>query len=517
MNLCKDSAIKEVVNSFTGKIAPPRPIATVLDTALRERRDAPAIVAASGTWTYADLDEQANRAAGALWSLGVRPGDRVAACLPNDLAIVAAFHGAQRVGAIWSGIGEANAPAEQQFLHDLCAPAALLAGPRWGGQSARAVDPERWARLLAEAEPAPAIDHDIDAPAGIAFTSGTSGRPKAVVHSQRNLLLPGAVTVATRGWGPDLRRGDSFPLTILNMMVLSTLTTAQAGGRAVIMDRRDVDGVAEWIAAQQVTVWNGAPAQLYDLARVPGADLGSLREVWSGGSDTPDTVRTAFAATHGIVPRTTYGLTEAPTVVAIDPPGAEWTPGSSGRILPHLDVAAYDDEARRLPPGSLGELCLSAATEGPWAGLWRPALGHWSDGAVHPVPPGPFATGDIGTVDDAGRLSVLDRKKMVIIRGGANVYPLEVERVLATHPRVTKVAVCPVPDERLGQKVAAVVESDAPTVDFGELAELCRRELAGYKVPEVWARVAALPVNAMGKVDRTGLTALAVAATESGR
>src|SRR5437016_694160 len=119
MNLCKDSAIKVVVDSFTGTPPALRPIATVLDDPLRVRPGATAIVAASGAWTYAELDEQAARAAGALWSLGVRPGDRVAACLPNDLAIVAAFHGAQRIGAIWAGIGEANAAAEQQDLHDL--------------------------------------------------------------------------------------------------------------------------------------------------------------------------------------------------------------------------------------------------------------------------------------------------------------------------------------------------------------------------------------------------------------
>ncbi|GAA3384913.1 class I adenylate-forming enzyme family protein [Cryptosporangium minutisporangium] len=480
-------------------------VAGVLDAAVARYPDRPAVEAASGVWSYAELDDQARRAAGALWALGVRPGDRVAACLPNDLQIVAAFHGAQRIGAIWAGIGEALAPGEQEALRDLCEPTVVLAGPRCRVDG---VHSDRWAELLDRDLTAPTVDHDVDAPAGIAFTSGTSGAPKAVVHSQRNLLLPGAVLVATRGWGPELRKGDSFPLTILNLIVLSTLLTAQAGGCCVLMDRRDADGVAEWIATRRVTVWNGAPAQLYDLARRPGADLSSLREVWSGGSDTPDAVRRAFAAAHGVAPRATYGLTEAPTVVAIDPPGSDWRPAASGQVLPQFDVAAYDDAGRRLPVGEPGELRLAAAAGGRWAGRWTPLLGYWEDGGVRQSSPGPFPTGDVGAVDGDGWLTVLDRKKLVIIRGGANVYPLEVERVIAGHPDVVRVAVCGVPDERLGQRVAAVVQSAGGTLDLDALAERCRRELAPYKVPELWTQVDALPVNAMGKVQRTGLSQL---------
>jgi long-chain acyl-CoA synthetase len=484
------------------------PIAHVLDAALASHPHSPATEAASGTWSYAELDDQARRAAGALWSLGVRPGDRVAACLPNDLDIVAAFHGTQRIGAVWAGIGEALSASEQQGLRDLCDPSVVLAGPRCRLTSADCVGPDRWAELVARDEVAPHVDLDVDAPAGIAFTSGTSGHPKAIVHSQRNLLLPGAALVASRGWGSDLRKGDSFPLTILNLMILSTLLTAQAGGCSVVMNRRDVEGVAEWISTRRITVWNGAPAQLYDLAGRPDLDLSSLQEVWSGGGDTSDALREAFAKAHGLVPRVTYGLTEAPTVVSIDPPGAEWRPGTSGRVLPHFDVAAYDDDGNRLPAGTLGELRLSGATDGLWAGAWRPMLGLWEPGGVRPAEPGPFPTGDIGTVDGDGWLTVLDRKKLVIIRGGANVYPLEVERVIATHPDVAGVAVCAVPDDRLGQRVAAVVQSVGPPLDVEALTELCRRELSPYKVPEIWSQVDALPVNAMGKVQRTRLTEL---------
>jgi long-chain acyl-CoA synthetase len=485
-----------------GVITVAAPVARVLDAALRSRPEAPAVEAASGVWSYAELDRQASRAAAALWSLGVRPGDRVAACLPNDLGIVAAFHGAQRIGAVWAGLGEALAPSEQSDLCSLISPTVVLAGARC---RVPGVTEEEWASLLDSADPAPPVEVPIDAPAGIAFTSGTSGQPKAVVHSQRNLLLPGAALVSTRGYGPELRKGDSFPLTILNLMVLSTLLTAQAGGCAVIMDRRDVAGVAEWIATRAVTVWNGAPAQLYDLAAQPGADLGSLREVWSGGGDTPDAVRSAFAATHGLVPRATYGLTEAPTVVAIDPAGSDFRPGASGRVLPQLSVRAYSDEGEPLPAGSLGELKLSAA---PGSG-WTPMLGYWEPGGLRRIDPAePVATGDVGTVDADGWLRVLDRKKLVIIRGGANVYPLEVERVIGSHASVARVAVCGVPDERLGQRVAALVESTGGALDFSVLTGLCRAELAPYKVPEVWTQVPALPLNAMGKVQRAGLADL---------
>lgn len=151
---------------------------------------------------------------------------------------------------------------------------------------------------------------------------------------------------------------------------------------------------------------------------------------------------------------------------------------------------------------------LSGATVGPWAGTWRPMLGFWERGGLRPPEPGPVPTGDVGTVDGEGWLTVLDRKKLVIVRGGANVYPLEVERVIATHPDIAGVAVCAVPDDRLGQRVAAVVQSAGPPLDAEALTAHCRRELSPYKVPEIWSQVDALPLNAMGKVQRTLLPGL---------
>ena len=483
----------------------PATVAQVLDRALAERPDAEAVVGRSGRLTYRELDDAAARAVAVLRDLGVRPGDRVAASLPNDLDVVVAFHGVMRAGAVWVGINAALKVAEKAALLADCGASLLLADEVVENPALqRVLGVDEWSRLVAAAPPASSYDVDPHAPAGIAYTSGTTGLPRGVVHSQHNLLLPGAVVVAERGYDETLRKGDCLPLTILNMMVLTTLLTAQAGGCCVVMDRRDAGGIAEWVRRERVTVWNGVPAQLYDMARgdvVRKEDLASLHEVWSGGGDCPDSLRTAFADAFGHELRATYGLTEAPTIVAMDPVGAAWVDGASGRPLPHLDVQVLDEDGAAVEPGGLGEICVSAATDGPWAGQWTPMLGEWRDGAVMPGS-ALLRTGDVGSLDD-GWLRIRDRLKLVVVRGGANVYPAEVERVLLTLPGVESAAVFGVPDERLGQRVAAIVQLQ-PGASTGPaaLAEGCRAVLSSYKVPERWAVVSELPRNAMGKVIR---------------
>ena len=169
---------------------------------------------------------------------------------PNEADVVVAFHGAMRLGAVWVGINRALAAPEKRFLLEDCGRdgAALRrrrcrrprrAGRRPGGRGGR-----RSTRPTADPI---GVDVDPFAPAGIAYTSGTTGRPKGAVHSQHNLLVPGAVLGETRGYGPDLRKGDCFPFTILNLAVLTTLLVSQAGGTSILMDRIDAEGVAEWI------------------------------------------------------------------------------------------------------------------------------------------------------------------------------------------------------------------------------------------------------------------------------
>jgi long-chain acyl-CoA synthetase len=493
----------------------PAGVFDVLRRPLQGAPDSPALVTRRVRWTYRQLDEAADRAAAALVALGVRRGDRVAASLPNEAEIVAAFHGAMRLGAIWVGVNQALAPPEKAYILADCGAAVILAddagalalagagaaqaGGGAGGarpsHPARVVRPPEWADAVASASRWEGTPPDPEAPAAIAYTSGTTGYPKGAVHSQAGLVLPGAAAVARREWGPSLRKGDSLPLTILNLQVLSTLLTAQAGGLAVVMDRSDTKSIAEWIKAEAVTVWNGPPPQLWTMARDPAlapGDLASLEEVWVGGAECPDQLRFDFESRFGVRVCRTYGLTEAPALVSLDDRTGAAPPGTSGRPLDHIEVRACD-----------GEILLAPVASGPWAGVYRPALGYWGrpDASAEVIDGRTLRTGDLGQLEN-GHLRIVGRRSTLIVRGGANVYPAEVERVLAEAPGVGAAAVVGLPDERLGERVAAALEPARPglRVEPQEVAAYCRAHLAGYKVPERWVVVERLPRNPMGKV-----------------
>lgn len=503
----------------------PSSVASVLDRALEANPDHEALVTRRVRWSYRELDTAIARAARALAEFGVRPGDRVAACLPNEADIVVAFHAAMRLGAIWVGINQALAPPEKTYLLADSGASLLLcdAGTAEAMSNRRAelaalravVVEEDWRSAHSSASPLNDLETiEPHRGAALAYTSGTTGRPKGVVLSQHNLVVPGAALVRSRRWGPDLRKGDCLPLTIVNMLVLTTVLTPQAGGTCVVMDQTYAQGVAEWIERERVTVWNGPPAILHSLVSnieiTPGA-LASLREVWSGGSELPEVLRSRFAEKFQRPVIGTYGLSEAPTVVSIDPPDGVFMSGASGRVLPHLKVTTRDEQGEATTQHEAAELCLAPVDSGPWAGVYRPPLGYWNrpvdteamlaGGVVH--------TGDVGTVDPEGWLSVRDRKNLVINRGGANVYPAEIERVLHAAPGVAGAAAGSIPDERLGERVVAAVELTAEAgVSSEELIERCRAELARYKVPERIHIVDELPRNSMGKVDRSSLASV---------
>lgn len=499
-------------------------IGRVLDRRVSSTPDRLALVGRSGRFSYGELDRAANRAANALAALGVTRGERVAACLPNDVDIVIAFLGAMRLGAIWVGINKPLAAREKAYcLRDsgaraLLAPADVigsLAGERASlGELRHAVEvaPGTFACCGDDARPALELDHH--APAAIAYTSGTTGFPKGAVHSHHNLLLPGAVAAASGTYGADVRQGVLLPLTILNLVVLGPLVAFQDGSALVCIDRIDPEGVADWVRRERVGHFAAVPTVLYDLLTHPSVgrdDLASLRRPEVGGAECPEEFRRLYRERFGGEVTIGYGMTEAPTAVTRSDGAAAPQPGLCGKAVPQVEIAILDEKDQPVPDGEVGEICVAPARSGPWAGVYTPMLGYWNqpEETAKALRGGVYHTGDLGFVDERGDLYIRGRRNELILRGGANVYPAEVERVLAEHPAVAASAVLGRPDARLGQRVVAAVQLAAGAeASPDELASFARERLARYKVPEQIALVAALPRNAMGKVVKRELEAL---------
>jgi len=448
---------------------------------------------------------------------------------------VVGFLACMRLGAIWLGVSLALAPPEKTYLLRDAEVGVLIAEPAVvDALTSRELDQpdlpdlrhvvtcdpaggerDEWQALLDAVGSAerPTIDVDPFAPAAIAYTSGTTGFPKGAVHSQHNLLLPGAVARARAQPDADTRVGVLLPLTILNLVALGPLVAFQGGATCVTIDRIDPVGLAAWIRDERVTACSTVPAILHGLLSHPDvteADLATLTVPGVGGADCPDAFKDLYRARYGAEVTVGYGLTEAPTAVTMTDPREPPVPGTAGRALPHVRVLALDDDGREVAPGAVGELCVAPRLEGEWAGVYTPMLGYWNrpEATAEALRGGVLHTGDLGCVDESGEVFVKDRRHDLIIRGGANVYPAEVERVLHDDPRVAACAVVGKPDERLGERVVAFVEPTAgAAVTPDDLADRCRTQLAAYKVPEEWHVVDAMPRNAMNKILKNELRA----------
>jgi acyl-CoA synthetase (AMP-forming)/AMP-acid ligase II len=499
-------------------------VGEVLDRWVARTPERLALVGRHGRFTYAELDRAANRAANELAALGVTRGDRVAACLPNDVDIVIAFLGAARLGAIWVGISKPLAAREKAWCLRDCGARVLLATAdvieSLAGERASLpelahvveVAPGSFGRSGDESRPAPSLDPH--AAAAIAYTSGTTGFPKGAVHSHHNLLLPGKVAAASGTYGPDLRQGVLLPLTILNLMVLGPLVAFQDGSALVCIDRIDGEGVAEWVRREQVGHFAAVPTILYDLLTHPAVrreDLASLRRPEVGGAECPEEFRALYRERFGHEVTIGYGMTEAPTAVTRSDGSAAPRPGLCGKAVPQVEIRILDEKDQPVPDGEVGEICVAPASHGPWAGVYTPMLGYWNqpDETAKALRAGVYHSGDLGFIDERGDLYIRGRRNELILRGGANVYPAEVERVLAEHPAVAASAVLGRPDTRLGQRVVAAVQlAPGASAAPDQLAAFARERLARYKVPDEIVFVAALPRNAMGKVVKRELEPL---------
>lgn len=506
----------------------PRDVASALDEAVAQRGEAEALVGRHSRFTFGEYDQAINAAAAYLWSLGLRPGDRIAASAGNHAEIVIAFFAAMRLGAIWVGINRRLAPAEKSFLLRDAGAAVLLGESEVLEEVARYQD-ELQLRAAISIEPGeagstwsqglqahagagrPGVAIDPWAPAAIAYTSGTTGFPKGAVHSQHNMMLVPAVqqhaldpaALAAR------RYGTTTPLTILNLMILGPVSAARAGAAHICMDRTDAVGVAEWVGRERITTTTCAPTTAYDLLTRPDIQresLASLVQLSVGGATVPEKLPALYFERFGAYPRVGYGLTEAPTGVAGSEGSADRKPGEIGLPQAHLDVQVLDEAGEILPAGDSGEICVRARQTGPYADLYRAALGYWrnAEATRQLLRGGWLHTGDVGFKDERGVLFLQDRRSDVIIRGGSNIYPAEVERVLRLDPRVVDCAVLGRPDVRLGEVVVAFVEAAASARADGtlvpELEALCQENLARYKIPVEWFVIDEMPRNAMGKI-----------------
>jgi fatty-acyl-CoA synthase len=493
--------------------------------------------AADGRWTYARLDGRADARRDALAAAGVGAGDRVALLAGTRAECVALFHGCLRRGAVLVPLNWRLAPGELARVLADARPALLVAEGRHAALADRALAhpdaaPAQGVRRLAldaggAADAPPAVDAaaaHADAATMLLYTSGSTGTPKGVVLPRRQLLFNAVATCAAWRLGADEVVPVATPLFHTGGWHVYLTPALHAGATAVLFDGWDADAFLEGIVAHGCTRVFGVPTQLTLLLESArwGAALPALCErlqhVISGGAPLPPTVRAALAAA-GLRVREGYGLTECgPNCFAADDALAAAHPGAVGVPIPFLEMRLADEAGRPVPDGTPGELLL----RGPQ--MFAGYFGRPDDTAAALTPDGFLRTGDLAVREraadrDAGVYRVCGRRKEMYISGGENVFPGEVEAVLAGCPGVLEAAVVGVPDARWGEVGCAfVVARDGATADGGARAAMAARvaaharaALAGYKVPRrVEVLTAPLPRLGSGKVDRRALAARAV-------
>ncbi|MHA7190406.1 long-chain-fatty-acid--CoA ligase [Arthrobacter sp. MDT2-16] len=529
-------------------------LSDLLDASVRTYRRATALEFFGAPTTYGDLGDAVDRAAAGLRSLGVTAGSRVALVLPNCPQHIIAFYAVLRLGAIvvehnplytdrelrhqfedhgatvaivWDRVAPrvqslpADIPVTAVVAVDLVAamPAsrrlALKLPVRRAREAREALTttekltgPRRlvaWRDLLRHrplpsGHPRPTAGDT----AVLQYTSGTTGTPKGAILTHRNLLANAA---QGRAWVPGLEAGRETVYAVLPMFHAYGLTLCltfamSIGAKLVLFPRFDVGLVLDAAVKSPPTFLPAVPPiyeRLAAGAAERGADLRSIRFAISGAMNLPpSTVETWEAATGGYLIEG-YGLTETSPVAAGNPIGPTRRPGTVGVPFPGTDVRIVDpeDPTRDRPPGEAGELLI----RGPqvFQGYWRRP----DETRAALLDGGWFRTGDIVSMDTQGFLTIVDRIKELIITGGFNVAPSEVEDALTAHPGVVDAAVVGLPRAAGGEDVAAVVVlADGATLDVDSLRSHCRDALAAYKVPRTIVQAEDLPRSLIGKILR---------------
>ncbi len=444
-------------------------------------------------WSYAELNHLVNGCCARLAEMGVRPYDFVGVLMPNSLLYVCLVHALARLGAVLVPLNTRLTPAEWQWQAEhvgcklvLCAPEIVATE-----QSPIRLElmDETW--LVGETAVPSAVSFSLDRIQAVVFTSGTSGRPKGAMLTFANHFYSALASAYGLGVQPDDLWLSCLPL--YHVGGLAVIWRSCLAGTAVDLHPKfDLTAVNDSLNHKPITLISLVPTMLARLLESRASWPETLRLALIGGAALPPDLLAA-ALRVGVPIATTYGLTEAASQVAtMRPEDVERKPGSVGRPLLFTTVRIMDDDGRECPPGEIGEIVVSGPTV--MAGYWDEAT--LADNTFH--------TGDMGYVDGDGDLWVVQRRSDLIVTGGENVYPAEVEAVLKSHPAVTAVCVVGLPDAEWGQVVvAAVVVGKAGTaVTAQELTHFCRERLAGYKTPRQIYFVDDLPLTASGKIAR---------------
>lgn len=449
----------------------PSSVADILTAGLNNHPDRLALIDGARSWTWAQLDEAVTQLAAR-----ISPGAALHWNLGNSAESVIGALATFRAGAVWVGrSSDEDRSRLGAHLGEVLVVSALDDLPETADASV------------------PQSDVDPHALAAISFTSGTSGRPKAVAHSQHNLLWPGLISIETEPPEDGERIGTPLSLGIINILVLGPLSALLRGSTTVTMGRTYADGFAADIERFSVNRTFVVATMLHDLLNaddVSPAQLGALDRVIVGGAPAKPELLTAFLDHFSVRPTLSYGLSEAPSGVVResldDPIGS-----GRGFPLPHVEVEIVDDE-----------ICLRPATDGAWANSWTPTLGYLGEPerTEQLFADGLLRTGDIGSLDDDGALSVTGRLSNMILRGGANIDPLQVEAELEKLPWLEEALCTGIDDQRLGELVNVRIVSGSDALTEDQLAEQVRE--ASTSPIDTITVVDSLPRNEMGKLIR---------------
>jgi long-chain acyl-CoA synthetase len=466
--------------------------------------DHTALLGAQHNWTYAQLRDAALAYARALRDQGIGPGERVLLIAPTVPEFVIAYLGIAALGAVVVPVNTMSTLSELEYFISDAGCALVVAWHELGPAAAEAAAAQGipiWNLTEGAQVPgellADVADRDLNDVAVIVFTSGTTGRPKGAELTVGNLLSAGDISVRLCGTSPEDRLGTGLPLFHVFGQVAVLMSALTGGASVSLLARFTPKAMLELLRRDGLTVVCGVPtmwnAMLHDAGDATAADFAQLRLAVSGGASLPGEVARAFQEKFGCGLLEGYGLTETTAVATFG--GADAPAGTVGPAVFDTQIETRDLSGNPVGPNTAGEVFVKGPT------VMRGYHNRPEATAEVLSTDGWLRTGDIGELDEAGNLRIVDRAKELIIRGGYNVYPSEVEGALYEHPDIVEVAVVGIPHPHYGEEVCAVVvvRAGAPQ-DGPAITAWSREKLSAYKIPRIVQFVDELPKGSTGKI-----------------